>query len=57
MPNARDMVNVALPVPLRDLMARERIHDRQALHEIIEEAFLFWKDRGGWTPFRGLPKD
>ena len=38
MPNPIWMVNVAVPVDMRDRLAARRIHHRQALYEIIEDA-------------------
>ena len=38
------MVNVAVPVQLRDRIAARRIHHRQALHEIIEDALDFLEE-------------
>jgi hypothetical protein len=49
MATTKDSVLVEIPVALRDLMARHRVHPRQALHEVIEEAFLFWEESGAWT--------
>ncbi|HUR62648.1 MAG TPA: hypothetical protein VM286_09830 [Candidatus Thermoplasmatota archaeon] len=49
MATTRDAVLVELPNALRDLIARHRLHPRQALHEVIEEAFLFWEESGGWA--------
>jgi hypothetical protein len=48
MATTKDSVLVEIPVVLRDLMARRRLHPRQALHEVIEEAFLFWEESGAW---------
>lgn len=48
MPRAKDMTTVDIPAALRDLIARHRRHDRQALHEIIEDAFFFWEEAGAW---------
>ncbi|MES2155151.1 MAG: hypothetical protein V4510_08460 [bacterium] len=47
-----DSTTIEIPAYLRDLIARHRLHPRQALHEVVEEAFLFWEERGGWV---GLP--
>ncbi|MCA1819899.1 MAG: hypothetical protein ABR562_02740 [Thermoplasmatota archaeon] len=52
MATTRDSTLIEIPTALRDLIARQRLHPRQALHEIIEEAFFFWEESGGWT---GLP--
>lgn len=48
MPTTKGATLVEMPIPLRDLIARQRLHPRQALHEIVEEAILFWQDHGGW---------
>ncbi len=52
MVTTKDSTLVEIPTALRDLIARHRLHGRQALHEVIEEAFLFWEENGGWL---GLP--
>jgi hypothetical protein len=48
MVTTKDSTLVELPVALRDLIARQRLHPRQALHEVIEEAFMFWEESGAW---------
>jgi hypothetical protein len=45
---AKDCTTIEVPIVLRDLIARERLHARQAYHEVIEEAVLFWLEQGGW---------
>lgn len=49
MATTKDSTLVEIPIPLRDLIARQRLHSRQALHEVIEEAFHYWHENGGWT--------
>ena len=38
MPNPPWMVNIAVPAEMRDFIAAQRIHPRQAYHEIIGRA-------------------
>lgn len=54
---AKDQVNIALPLLLRDRLAALRWHPRMAMHEVIEEALDFWEDRGGWAPLVKAPVD
>jgi hypothetical protein len=44
MPNPIWMVNVAVPAVLRDRLALRRIHHRQAMHEIIEDALDYLEE-------------
>lgn len=55
MPNPQDSVNLTVPNVLRDRIASHRLHPRMAMHEVIEEALLFWEESGGWTPFEKAP--
>lgn len=48
MPNPVDTVNVVMPVVLRDRLARHRLHPRQPLYEVIEDALHSWEDAGAW---------
>ena len=38
MPNPYWMVNIAVPVALRDRIAGRRVHPRQSYHEVIARA-------------------
>lgn len=53
MVTTKDSKLVELPIALCDLIARHRLHPRQALHEVVEEAFFFWQERGGWRGLAG----
>jgi hypothetical protein len=44
MANRIDFTTVEVPVVLRDRLARRRIHERQAMHEVIEEALDLIED-------------
>lgn len=57
MSNSIDTVNIVVPVVLRDRLASHRLHGRQALHEIIEDALAGWEDGGGWFPHLPLRFD
>ena len=57
MAQSRDAVNIEVPVVLRDLIAHHRLHPRQALHEVIEDAVLHWIEAGGWAPHGKAPVD
>lgn len=48
-----DSTTIEVPIPLRDLIASHRLHSRQALHEVIEEAVLAWMERGAWAGLHG----
>lgn len=56
-PNPVDTVNVVLPTVLRDRLAEHRLHARQPLYEIIEDALESWEAAGGWRPFTPLRLD
>jgi predicted DNA-binding protein len=49
MPRAKDATAIELPVVLRDRLARLKVHERQAFHEVIEQALDVYEDllRGG----------
>ena len=57
MPNPRDTVHVLVPNVLRDRLASHRLHPRQPMYEIIEEALDFWEHSGGWRPYVKAPVD
>lgn len=46
---AQDNVVIEIPIPLRDRLAGQRVHPRQAYYEVIEAALDLWDDLGGWT--------
>jgi hypothetical protein len=49
-----EFATVELPIPLRDRLADMRIHPRQAMYEIIENALDFWDDHESMVrPRRG----
>ncbi len=48
MVTTKDSTLIEIPAALRDLIARRKRHPRQAFHEVIEEAFFFWEEAGGW---------
>ena len=45
-----DNTLIEVPIVLRDLIAANRLHARQPYYEVMEEALLFWLERGGWSP-------
>ena len=49
-----DSTTIEVPVVLRDLLARHRLHPRQAYHEVIEAAVDYWLDNGGWGPLANM---
>lgn len=50
MVNPIDTVNIVVPVVLRDRLALHRLHSRQPLYEVIEDALHSWEEGGGWGP-------
>ena len=50
MASGRDMTTIDVPVVLRDLLALQRLQERQPYYEIVEEALSFWLEAGGWGP-------
>lgn len=44
MPRAKDATAIELPMVLRDRLARLKVHDRQAFHEVVEEALDVYED-------------
>ena len=52
-PKTQDSTTIEVPAALRDLIARHRLHPRQALHEVVEEAFRFWEEGGAWSGMSG----
>lgn len=56
MARTRDSTLIEIPIVLRDLIALERLHSRQALHEVVEEAFMYWRANGGWTGIQVPPR-
>lgn len=40
----KDAVTIELPNVLRDRLARLKLHERQAFHEVIEGALDFYED-------------
>lgn len=49
MPTIQDFTTIDIPIPLRDLVARYRLHPRQAYYEVLEEAMLYWIDNEAWS--------
>jgi hypothetical protein len=47
MANRIDSTTVEVPTVLRDRLARRRVHPRQAMHEIIEDALDVLDDLEG----------
>jgi hypothetical protein len=45
---ATDNTVIEIPIVLRDRLARQRQHPRQAYYEVIEAALDVWDDLGGW---------
>lgn len=44
MPRTKDSTTIELPVVLRDRLAQFKRHERQAFHEVLEEALDFFED-------------
>jgi hypothetical protein len=44
MPRTKDSTTIELPVVLRDRILRLKRHERQACHEVVEEALDFFED-------------
>ena len=40
----KDATTIELPNVLRDRLGRLKLHERQAFHEVIEEALDFYED-------------
>ncbi|HUR61464.1 MAG TPA: hypothetical protein VM286_03765 [Candidatus Thermoplasmatota archaeon] len=54
---AKDCVTLEVPNVLRDRLREHRLHPRQPLYEIVEEALSFWEEAGGWLPHTKAPVD
>ncbi|MFA5943938.1 MAG: hypothetical protein WC876_05685 [Candidatus Thermoplasmatota archaeon] len=46
MPRSKDATSIEIPIVLRDRIVRLKRHERQACHEVIEEALDFFEDAG-----------
>ena len=44
MVRTRDAVVIEVPLTLRDRLARFKVHERQAFHEVVEAALDFYED-------------
>ena len=44
MVRTKDAVVIEVPVVLRDRLARSKVHERQAFHEVIEAALESYED-------------
>jgi hypothetical protein len=52
---APDNVVIEVPIVLRDRLANQRLHPRQAYYEIVEAALDLWDDLGGWDYRKPMP--
>lgn len=50
-----DNTLLELPIVLRDRLAAQRLHPRQAYYEVIEAALDVWDDLGGWDYRKPMP--
>ena len=50
MARTKDAVVIEVPLTLRDRLARFKVHDRQAFHEVVEAALDFYEDSCPATP-------